>query len=52
VFFLDISDRFLKDDATLPASLMPDMLHPNEKGYAIWAEAMEPTIDRLLEGSK
>ena len=26
------------------------MLHPNEKGYAIWAEAMEPTIEKLLEG--
>jgi beta-glucosidase len=52
VFFLNINDRLLKDDATLPTSIMPDMLHPNEKGYAIWAEAMEPTIEKLLEGNR
>ena len=27
---------------------MPDFLHPNEKGYEIWAEAMEPTLKELL----
>jgi beta-glucosidase len=27
---------------------MPDLLHPNEKGYAIWQRAMEPTLQRLL----
>jgi beta-glucosidase len=27
---------------------MPDLLHPNEKGYEIWADAMEPTLAKLL----
>ena len=27
---------------------MPDFLHPNEAGYRIWAEAMEPMIKKLL----
>ena len=27
---------------------MPDLLHPNAKGYEIWAEAMEPTLAKLL----
>jgi beta-glucosidase len=27
---------------------MPDLLHPREKGYGIWAEAMEPTIAKLM----
>lgn len=48
VWFLDISDKFLKDGNELPKSIMPDLLHPNEKGYEIWAEAMEPMIKQLL----
>jgi len=27
---------------------MPDFLHPNEKGYRIWAETMEPVIAKLM----
>jgi beta-glucosidase len=27
---------------------MPDLLHPNEKGYTIWAEAIEPTVAKLM----
>jgi lysophospholipase L1-like esterase len=27
---------------------MGDLLHPNAKGYRIWAEAMEPTIAELM----
>ena len=42
VFFLDINAKFLDDQGTLPKDLMPDLLHPNEKGYEIWAVAMEP----------
>jgi len=48
VFYLDIGGKFLEDDGTLPKSIMPDLLHPNEKGYEIWAEAMEPTLAKLL----
>ena len=48
VYFLDISDKFLDDDGKLPKSIMPDRLHPNEKGYEIWAEAMEPMIAKLM----
>jgi len=48
VFHLDISDKFLEDDGTLPKSIMPDLLHPNPKGYEIWAKAMEPTLAKLL----
>jgi beta-glucosidase len=27
---------------------MPDFLHPSEKGYQVWAEAMEPTVKKLM----
>lgn len=48
VFFLDINSEFLDDDGTLPKSVMPDLLHPQEAGYATWAKAMEPTIAKLM----
>ena len=48
VWYLDISDQFLEDSNVLPKSLMPDLLHPNEKGYEVWANAMEPMIKKLL----
>ena len=48
IFFLSIGDKFLQQDGTLPKSIMPDLLHPNSEGYQIWAEAMEPTIEKLL----
>lgn len=49
VTFLDINQKFLEPDGTLPTDIMPDLLHPNEKGYEIWAEAMEPTLKKLLK---
>ena len=48
VFFLDINSEFLEDDGTLPKSIMPDLLHPHEAGYATWAKAMESTIASLM----
>jgi beta-glucosidase len=48
VFYMDIGGLFLDDDGTLPESIMPDALHPNKKGYEIWAEAVEEKIAQLL----
>jgi lysophospholipase L1-like esterase len=28
--------------------LIPDGSHPNAKGYAVWAAAMEPILAKLL----
>jgi lysophospholipase L1-like esterase len=49
VHFLDINAAFLSPDGTLSNDVMPDLLHPNERGYAIWQRAMEPTLQKLLE---
>lgn len=48
IFYLNINDKFLEPDGTLPKDVMPDLLHPNEKGYKIWAEAIEPTVKKLM----
>jgi lysophospholipase L1-like esterase len=46
--YLDIGDKFLTADKTLSKDIMPDFLHPNAKGYDIWAQAIEPTVKQLL----
>lgn len=48
IYYLNINDRFLNERGVLTREIAPDLLHPNETGYAIWAEAMEPTISRLM----
>jgi lysophospholipase L1-like esterase/photosystem II stability/assembly factor-like uncharacterized protein len=48
VSFLNINQAFLQADGTLSRDIMPDLLHPNEKGYEIWAREMEPALQKLL----
>ncbi len=48
VHWLDINHVFLDKEGKLNRDLMPDGLHPDEKGYSAWAEAMEPTIKKLI----
>ncbi len=49
VKYLDIGDKFLGPDGKVPRDIMPDALHPNEKGYQIWAEAMQATLEEMLK---
>jgi enoyl-CoA hydratase/carnithine racemase/lysophospholipase L1-like esterase len=48
VFYLDIGARFLTADGALTKEIMYDALHLTPKGYAIWADAIKPTLDKLL----
>ncbi|HIG84944.1 MAG TPA: DUF4976 domain-containing protein [Verrucomicrobia bacterium] len=52
IHFLDISDKFLNKDGKLPKSIMPDALHPNSKGYEIWANSIEDKICEIGGWSK
>lgn len=52
VTFLDIGPKFLTPEGLITKDIMPDFLHPNEKGYRIWAEAIEPTVKKLLGETK
>ncbi len=49
VRYLDIGPKFLEADGTLSRSIMPDLLHPSERGYQIWADAMNPTLDEMMK---
>ncbi len=48
VFFANINASLLNADGTLSREIMPDLLHPQEKGYEIWARSMEPILKKLL----
>jgi beta-glucosidase len=50
VFFLDINKKLLEPDGkTLSKEVMPDLLHPNEKGYVMWAEAVKDKLEELAK---
>jgi len=49
VRYLDIGPKFLAPDGALPKDVMPDFLHPNEKGYDIWAAAIKGPLAELLK---
>ena len=48
VFYCDITDKFVDKKGNLPRTLMPDVLHPNDAGYEIWAQAMMPYIEKFV----
>ncbi len=48
VTYLDIFDKFLAADGTLSKDIMPDLLHPNAKGYAIWADAIRSKVEEVV----
>jgi lysophospholipase L1-like esterase len=52
IHWLDLSPTFLAQDGILPKEVMPDFLHPKEKGYQMWAEAMEDSIAQLTKTRK
>jgi len=49
VTFLDIGGRLLGPDGSFLPGVTDDLLHPTAAGYRLLAEAMEPTLGRLLK---
>jgi len=49
VRYFDIGKKFLDADGNIPKDIMPDGLHPNAKGYEIWAEAMNPLLQEMMK---
>jgi lysophospholipase L1-like esterase len=46
--FMDIGKKFLAADGKPPNDIMPDGVHPGEKGYQIWADAIKPVLTEWL----
>lgn len=49
IVYMDINDRFLTSDGTLTTDVFPDLVHPKDKGYQIWVDAVLPKIDELMK---
>src|ERR1700677_819477 len=49
IVYLNINSVFLGPDGKVPADIMPDFLHPNEHGYQLWADAMNPTLFEMMK---
>lgn len=48
IFYTDIGSKLIESDGSISVQMMRDALHPGERGYEIWAEAMEPKLKELL----
>jgi lysophospholipase L1-like esterase len=48
IFYMDIGSKLIESDGSISTQMMRDALHPGERGYEIWAEAMEPKLKELL----
>ncbi|MHC4622637.1 MAG: platelet-activating factor acetylhydrolase IB subunit [Planctomycetota bacterium] len=48
IHYVDIGGKFVQRDGSISKEVMPDYLHLSERGYQIWAKAMEPRLMRLM----
>ncbi|HTJ79224.1 MAG TPA: GDSL-type esterase/lipase family protein [Rariglobus sp.] len=48
VSFVDIGPKMIEADGTISREMMPDFVHPQAKGYQIWADAIQPIIDQYV----
>ena len=48
LFYMDIGEKFLAADGTISPDVMYDGLHPAERGYEIWADAILPIVKELM----
>ena len=46
--YVDVTDRLTSADGRLRTELFMDALHPNVRGYQVWAEALKPVLRELL----
>ena len=44
ITFLDIGEKLPQPDGTISRETMGDFLHPTERGYEIWGEALKAAL--------
>jgi lysophospholipase L1-like esterase len=49
VDYHDIGPAFLQPDGSIAPEIMPDALHPSERGYQIFADQLQPIVAPLLD---
>jgi lysophospholipase L1-like esterase len=48
VTFIDIGPQMIEPDGTISRDMMPDFVHPTARGYQIWADAIQPVINKYV----
>ena len=48
VTYLDLSSKMIEADGSISPDMMPDFVHPTLKGYQIWADALQPVVDKYV----
>lgn len=46
ITYLDIGEKLVEKDGSISREIMFDFCHPTPKGYAIWAEAIRPYLEK------
>ncbi len=49
VVYLNINEKLLAEDGSISNEIFYDLLHPTAKGYKIWAEAIQATVQKMLQ---
>ena len=52
VVYLNINREFVNEKGELPVEVMPDLLHPNERGYEIWGRTMQPVVREMTSPTR
>ena len=48
VRYLDLTEKFINADGTISKEIMHDYLHLTEKGYGIWADALDQPLKEMM----
>ena len=46
VVWVDFNDRLVDSTGWVPRSIMADQIHPTDKGYEIWMDALAPVVGK------
>jgi beta-glucosidase len=49
IHYMDIGHVFVNADGSISPDIMPDGLHLSPRGYELWAQTMEPTLQVLVK---
>lgn len=52
ISLLNMWEQFADGEGLPKKELMKDSVHPNEAGYQVWAETMEPVLSKLLNDQR
>jgi lysophospholipase L1-like esterase len=48
IYYVDFGSELIEPDGSISKAIMPDYLHLSERGYEIWAQAIQPKLKKML----